>query len=93
VRGLEYDYVLIDAPPLFGIADSQAVARYVDEVLLVNRLDRLTLEHVDELRDVLDRLRLRPLGIVVIGARGEISPYYTQRRPGLFAEDEAQTAG
>jgi Mrp family chromosome partitioning ATPase/capsular polysaccharide biosynthesis protein len=92
VRGLDYDYALIDAPPLLGIADSQALARYVDEVLLVNRLDRLTLEHVDELRDVLDRLHLRPLGIVVIGARGEISPYYMQRRPGLFAEDEAQTA-
>ena len=92
VRGIDYDYVLIDAPPLLGIADSQALARYVDDVLLVNRLDRLTLEHVDELRDVIDRLHLRPLGIVVIGARGEISPYYMQRRPGLFAEDEAQTA-
>jgi capsular exopolysaccharide synthesis family protein len=92
VRGLDYDYVLIDAPPLLGIADSQALARHVDEVLLVNRLDRLTLEHVDELREVLDRLHLRPLGIVVIGARGEISPYYMQRRPGLFAQDEAQTA-
>jgi Mrp family chromosome partitioning ATPase/capsular polysaccharide biosynthesis protein len=92
VRGLDYDYVLIDAPPLLGIADSQALARYVDDLLLVNRLDRLTLEHVNELRDVIDRLHLRPLGIVVIGARGEISPYYMQRRPGLFAEDEAQTA-
>jgi succinoglycan biosynthesis transport protein ExoP len=92
VRGLDYEYVLIDAPPLLGIADSQALARNVDEMLLVNRLDRLTLEHVEELRDVLDRLPLRPLGIVVIGARGEISPYYMQRRPGLFAEDEAQTA-
>jgi capsular exopolysaccharide synthesis family protein len=92
VRTLDYEYVLIDAPPLLGIADSQALARFVDEVLLVNRLDRLTLERVDELRDVLDRLHLRPLGIVVIGARGEISPYYMQRRPGIFAEDEAQTA-
>jgi Mrp family chromosome partitioning ATPase/capsular polysaccharide biosynthesis protein len=92
VRRFDYEYVLIDAPPLLGIADSQAMARYVDEVLLVNRLDRLTLEHVNDLRDVIDRLHLRPLGIVVIGARGEISPYYMQRRPGLFAEDEAQTA-
>jgi capsular exopolysaccharide synthesis family protein len=92
VRGLDYDYVLIDAPPLLGIADSQALARYVDDIVLVNRLDRLTLEHVDELRDVIDRLHLRPLGIVVIGARGEISPYYMQRRPGLFAEDEVQRA-
>ena len=33
---------------------------------------------------------LRPIGIVVIGTRGEISPYYMQRRPALFEEDEAQ---
>jgi polysaccharide biosynthesis transport protein len=90
VRGLDYDYVLVDAPPLLGIADSQALARYVDEIVMVNRIDRMTLEHVEQLREVLDRLDLRPLGIVVIGARGEISPYYTQRRPSLFEEDEAQ---
>jgi tyrosine-protein kinase len=81
VRTLDYDYVLVDAPPLLGIADSQALARNVDEILLVNRLDRLTLERVEELRDVLDRLGVRPIGIVVIGSRGEISPYYMQRRP------------
>ena len=50
----------------------------------------MTLEHVERLREVLDRIDLRPLGIVVIGARGEISPYYTQRRPSLFEEDEAR---
>ncbi|HEY7453292.1 MAG TPA: Wzz/FepE/Etk N-terminal domain-containing protein [Thermoleophilaceae bacterium] len=81
IRGLDYDYVLVDAPPLIGIADSQALARHVDDVILVNRLDRLTLERLAELRDVIDRLGIRPLGIVVIGTRGEISPYYMQRRP------------
>jgi capsular polysaccharide biosynthesis protein/Mrp family chromosome partitioning ATPase len=91
VRELDYEYVLVDAPPLLGIADSQALARHVDDILLVNRLDRLTLERIDELRDVIDRLHKRPVGIVVIGARGEISPYYMQRRPGLFEEDDART--
>jgi Mrp family chromosome partitioning ATPase/capsular polysaccharide biosynthesis protein len=88
VRALDYDYVLVDAPPLLGIADSQALTRHVDEVLLVNRLDRITLERVEELRDVIDRLGLRPIGIIVIGTRGEISPYYMQRRP-LIEEQQA----
>jgi capsular exopolysaccharide synthesis family protein len=92
LRAADYDYILVDAPPLLGIADSQALARHVDDVVLVTRPDRLTLEHVDELRSVIDRLHLRPIGIVVIGARGEISPYYMQRRPSLFEEDEAQAA-
>src|SRR6185369_3452395 len=35
VRQYDYDYVLVDAPPLLGIADSQALARYVDQGVLV----------------------------------------------------------
>lgn len=31
----EYDYVLIDSPPILGFADSRLVARFVDGVLLV----------------------------------------------------------
>lgn len=90
VRNSDYDFVLVDAPPLIGIADSQALAREVDEILLVNRLDRVTLERVNELRDVLDRLALEPLGIIVIGGRGEISPYYLTARPPLVEEQEAR---
>lgn len=90
VRRADYDYVLVDAPPLLGIADSQALARDVDEILLVNRLDRLTLERVNELRDVLDRLATEPLGIIVIGGRGEISPYYLTTRPALVEGQEAR---
>jgi Mrp family chromosome partitioning ATPase/capsular polysaccharide biosynthesis protein len=81
VRRLDYDVVLIDAPPLLGIADSQVVSRHVDALLLVTRLDRITLEHVNELRETLDRIEVRPLGLVVIGARSETSPYYMARRP------------
>jgi capsular exopolysaccharide synthesis family protein len=88
LRNLDYDYVLLDGPPLLGIADSQVLARHVDELLLVNRLDRISLDHVAELREVLDRLDVRPLGIVVIGARGELSPYYLARRPTTVREAE-----
>jgi capsular exopolysaccharide synthesis family protein len=88
LRNLDYDYILLDAPPLLGIADSQVLARHVDDLLLVSRLDRISLDHIAELREVLDRLDARPLGIVVIGARGELSPYYLARRPGTVREPE-----
>ena len=79
LRGLDYDYMLVDAPPLIGIADSQVLARNVDQLMLVTRLDRLTLDHVAELREIVDRLDVPVLGLVVIGARGEASPYYLAR--------------
>lgn len=85
---LDYDYVLVDGPPLLGIADSQVMARHVHDILIVSKLDRITLDHVADLRDVLDRLPTKPVGLVVLGAKGEMSPYYLARRP-LIQEEEA----
>jgi succinoglycan biosynthesis transport protein ExoP len=80
VLELEYTYILVDAPPLLGIADTQALARRATSLLYVARLDRISLENVIDARDVLDRVDRQPLGIVVIGARTEASPYYLSGR-------------
>jgi capsular polysaccharide biosynthesis protein/Mrp family chromosome partitioning ATPase len=89
IKALDYDYILVDAPPLLGIADSQVMARHVDHIILVNRLDRLSLDNVAGLREIIDGLDTPILGVVVIGARGEASPYYLSRRPPLLSEAEA----
>jgi capsular exopolysaccharide synthesis family protein len=80
IAELEYTYVLIDAPPLLGIADTQALARRASTLLYVARLDRVTLENVVDARDVLDRIDRPAVGMVVIGARSEASPYYLSGR-------------
>src|SRR4051812_15293037 len=76
VQDLDYTYVLIDAPPLLGIADTQALARRATSILYVARLDRITLENVVDAREILDRIDRPAAGMVVIGARSEASPYY-----------------
>ena len=73
---LDYPYVLIDAPPLLGIADTQALARRASAVLYVARLERITLDNVVDADEVLERLGRPRVGMVVIGARSEVSPYY-----------------
>jgi len=73
---LEYDYVIIDGPPLLGIADAHAIAQRVDGMLLVSRLDRSTLEDAVETTDLLERLDVRPLGVVVVGVRRSLSYAY-----------------
>jgi capsular exopolysaccharide synthesis family protein len=81
---LGFDYILVDAPPLLGIADTQSLARCADTLLYVARLDRITLDNLMDARDVLDRTEARPAGLVVIGARTEASPYYVGvRAPAL----------
>lgn len=81
VREASYDYVLIDSPPLLGIADVQALAPHADEVLLVGRLDTLTPESIIDAQDIFARLDIRPMGLVVIGAKQEVSPYHYMQRP------------
>src|SRR4051812_19815056 len=76
ITELGYTYVLVDAPPILGVGDTQVLASYCDELLVVTRLERLTLSTVIDLRDMLDRTGVHPLGLVVIGARTEASPYY-----------------
>jgi succinoglycan biosynthesis transport protein ExoP len=76
ITELGYTYVLVDAPPILGVGDSQVLASYCDELLVVTRLERLTLSTVIDLRDMLDRTGVHQLGVVVIGARTEASPYY-----------------
>jgi capsular exopolysaccharide synthesis family protein len=76
IKQLEYGYVLVDSAPIVGIGDTQFLARGVDDMLVVARLDTVSRTRSEDLVDLLQRLRLRPLGLVVIGAQIELSPYY-----------------
>jgi Mrp family chromosome partitioning ATPase/capsular polysaccharide biosynthesis protein len=81
---LDYAYVIVDAPPLLGIADTRALARRATSLLYVARMDRITLENVVDAADVIDRMDRPGLGMVVIGVRSDASPYYlTCRVPAL----------
>jgi capsular polysaccharide biosynthesis protein/MinD-like ATPase involved in chromosome partitioning or flagellar assembly len=80
IAALEYTYVIVDAPPLLGIADTPALARCADSLLYVGRLDRITVDNVMDARDVLDRLEVNLIGVLVIGARSDASPYYVGLR-------------
>jgi capsular exopolysaccharide synthesis family protein len=70
VRESEYDYVLLDGPPLLGLVDSQVLAQRADGVLIACRRDRMTPENAIALRELLARLDVEVLGIVLVGARG-----------------------
>lgn len=82
---LGYRYILIDAPPTLGIADVQGMAHLADRVVVVARLDRITIEHVLDMQELIERLGLNLLGLVVIGARVDVSPYYLTERPAILS--------
>ena len=84
LRGFDYDYILVDAPPMLGIADTQALAQEADRTLLVTQLGRLSADNVIDMTELIERLDMKPLGLVAIGARVEVSPYYLSQRPAVY---------
>jgi capsular exopolysaccharide synthesis family protein len=76
IRESEYDYVLLDGPPLLGLVDSQVLAQRVDGVIVVCRPDRLTSGNAIDMRELLQRLHAPALGLVVIGGRSSPISYF-----------------
>jgi Mrp family chromosome partitioning ATPase len=72
---LDYEWVLVDTPPLLGTADARVLAGAADALLLVSRLGVTTVGQLRMERDELDRLEVEPLGVVVIGAPVEAAVY------------------
>lgn len=83
---LEYTYVLLDAPPVIGLADVQGLARVADHSIFVAKLDRVTIDQAIDARELLERFGLDPVGLVVIGAKVDVSPYYVTERPPITSE-------
>jgi capsular exopolysaccharide synthesis family protein len=63
----QYDYVLIDTPPLLAVTDPCVVAARVDGVLLTLRLGNEVRPQAERARDILGTLGARILGVVVNG--------------------------
>jgi Mrp family chromosome partitioning ATPase len=75
-----FEYVILDGPPIIGLADSQILAQRVDAVLVVSRIDRLDVDTAIDLRETFERLKIEPLGIVAVGVRATMSPYFLRPR-------------
>jgi receptor protein-tyrosine kinase len=71
----EFDYVLIDSPPLLAVADALELARLADGVLLVVRRSEATTDEAREVHALVERLGLHLLGTVVTGSDA-VSTYY-----------------
>lgn len=77
LRQLGYSYVIVDTPPILGLADAKVIARGCDNVVVVGRLERISVNAALDLRDELGRVQVPTLGLVVIGGSTDASPYYS----------------
>jgi polysaccharide biosynthesis transport protein len=70
----QYDYVLIDTPPLLAVTDPSIVAHHVDGVLLVLRLSRRSRPQAQVAKEVLVGAGADVLGVVVNGVPRQSGP-------------------
>ncbi|MCS6976312.1 MAG: polysaccharide biosynthesis tyrosine autokinase [Gemmatales bacterium] len=76
----EYDFVLVDSPPLLAVTDPCVVAPRVDGVLLVLRLSKQSRPWAERSREILLSLGANLLGVVVngVGRKGASTYGYAQ---------------
>jgi capsular exopolysaccharide synthesis family protein len=70
----QYDYVLIDTPPVVPLADSRLLTRLVDGYIVVVAAHKTTKKLVADAFDLLDSARL--IAVVFNGDDRPLSPYY-----------------
>jgi capsular exopolysaccharide synthesis family protein len=63
----EYDFVLVDTPPLLAVTDPCAVAPRVDGVILTLRMSKRSRPKAERAREILATLGVKVVGVVVNG--------------------------
>jgi Mrp family chromosome partitioning ATPase/capsular polysaccharide biosynthesis protein len=70
------DFVLIDSPAFMSVSDAAAIAPYADGVLALVDMGRATRPGLGEVKDFLDRLPTRKLGVIVVREKPSRSSYH-----------------
>ena len=67
----EYDYILIDCPPIDIVADTQIIEEYVDRTLFVVRAGLLERSMLDELTSMYNEQRFKNMSLILNGTSME----------------------
>jgi capsular exopolysaccharide synthesis family protein len=71
----QYDFVLVDTPPLLTVTDPAVVAARVDGIILTIRLSLTGRSHAQQAREMLNSMRANLLGVVINGISNRSSSY------------------
>ncbi len=83
-----YDTVIVDSPPLLPVADSLALAKLVDGVILVVRAKNATRDDAKAVRALADRLGIHVVGVVMTDVSRR-DHYYAEYTSELLPDQDA----
>ncbi len=73
----DYDYVLLDCPPVNIVVDTQIVGQYADRTLFVVRAGLLDKSALGELDEFYEEKRFKNMSVILNGTEASHSRYYT----------------
>ncbi len=85
-----YDKVIIDCPPLAGLADAPLISPMADGMILVIRGGKTPRDLVVKSRKNLDAIKARVLGVVLNDVHGRSDHYYYQYNYGYYFTHKQQ---
>jgi capsular exopolysaccharide synthesis family protein len=85
----EYDFIVLDSPPILPVADGLTLSRVVDSVVLVVRSQITDREMAQESRRRLLRVKARLLGVVLNDLDPRLDPRDTLMYGGYTTSDES----
>ena len=71
----DYEYVVIDTPPLLPVSDSQIIAPHADGVVLVISQGKTKIESIKQAKDILVLANANLIGTVLNGVREKSNQY------------------
>ncbi len=72
----QFDYILLDTPPILSVTDASALSRYADGVIIVSALGKSTHDEVKATKRTLERVNANILGVVLTFAENNRRGYY-----------------
>jgi capsular exopolysaccharide synthesis family protein len=86
----EYDYVIIDTPPIGVVTDAALVAAYVDGTILVIASGNVEIELAKHSKESLVNVGANILGVVLNRVKEKTRGYYKYYYSSYFTEEEAE---
>ena len=73
---LQYDYIIIDAPPLANIVDAAVIGRCVDGAVIVVKSATVSQRMVTRVKDQLEKVNCKIIGAVLNGVEMKKNSYH-----------------
>lgn len=76
---LEYDYIIVDLPPVTTVADAYIISGFIDGYLLVIRNGQTDIRAVDDMMEQLSMANAKVIGFINNDVQGGTGTYYKKR--------------